>query len=117
MNNNVHENFAERVHVNQQEFFSERAYYSVARGQFGKNFPPPVLDDTNETTPLNDSKNAAGFAARANAVYCIQDLSERRASKTTESPFLRKADEESLSANVASYRIGCSGNLNEKTGT
>ena len=27
MNNNVHENFAERVHVNQQEFFSERAYY------------------------------------------------------------------------------------------
>ena len=68
-------------------------------------------------TQLNDWKNAAGFAARANAVYCIQDLSERKASKTTESPFLRKADEESLSANVASYRIGCSGNLNEKNDT
>jgi len=78
---------------------------------------PAVLGGTNGTTPLNDSKNAAGFAARANAVYCIQDLSERRASKTTESPFLRKADEASLSANVASYRIGCSGNLNEKTDT
>ena len=90
----------------------------MARRQFGKNFPSPVLDDgTNGTTPLNDSKNAAGFVARAKAVYCIQDLSERKASKTTESPFLRKADEESLSANVASYRIGCSGNLNEKTDT
>ena len=89
----------------------------MARGQFGKNFPLPVLDGTNGTTPLNDSKNAAGFAARANAVYCIRDLSERKASKTTESPFLRKADEESLSANVASHRIGCSGNLNEKTDT
>src|SRR6476620_1434136 len=55
-----------------------------------------------------------GFAARANAVYCIQDLSERKASKTTESPFLRKADEASLSANVASYRIGCKKTLNEK---
>ena len=117
MNDNVQEDCAERVHVGQQQLFSERAYYTMARGQFGKNFPPPVLDDTNGTTPLNDSKNAAGFAARANAVYCIRDLSERKASKTTESPFLRKADEASLSANVAFYRIGCSGNLNEKTVT
>jgi len=40
----------------------------VARGQFGKNFTPAVLGGTNGATPLNDSKNAAGFAARANAL-------------------------------------------------
>jgi len=68
MNDNMQEDCAERVHVDQQQLFSERAYYTVARGQFGKNFPPPVLDGTNGTTPLNDSKNAAGFAARANAL-------------------------------------------------
>jgi hypothetical protein len=90
---------------------------TVARGQFGKNFPPPVLDGTNGTTPLNDSKNAAGFAARANAVYCIQDLSERKASKTTECRSLGTWMKRSVSGDLASNRIGCSGNLNEKTGT
>ena len=54
--------------------------------------------------------------ARANALTAF-GIYQRKASKTTESPFLRKADEESLSANVASYRIGCSGNLNEKNDT
>src|SRR6266550_1089572 len=54
---------------------------------------PSVLDAKHTATLLNGWKMPQGFAARTNAAYCMQDLSERKANKTTESPFLRKVDE------------------------
>jgi hypothetical protein len=88
----------------------------VARGQFGKNFPPPVLDGTNRTTPLNDSKMrqvSLHVLTRLLHSGFIREKSEQNDGVAV----LEEADEESLSANVASYRISCSGNLNEKNDT
>ena len=86
MNENVQEDCAERVHVDQQQLFRKGLTTTVARGQFGKNFPPPVLDDTNGTTPLNDSKNAAGFAARANAFTAFRIYQRERRAKRRSRP-------------------------------
>ena len=48
---------------------------------------PAVLGGTNGTTPLNDSKNAAGFAARANAltafgIYQREKRAKRRSRRS-----------------------------------
>ena len=86
MNDNMQEDCAERVHVDQQQLFSERAYYDSGARTVWKKLCSGS-DGTNGTTPLNDSKNAAGFAAHANAltafgIYQREKRAKRRSRRS-----------------------------------
>ena len=87
MNDNVQEDCAERVHVDQQQLFSERAYYDSGARTVWKKLSSAGSDGTNGTTPLNDSKRAPGFAARANAptafgIYQREKRAKRRSRRS-----------------------------------
>ena len=61
MNDNMQEDCAERVHVDQQQLFSERAYYDSGARTVSKKLSSAGSWRHKWDDPLNDSKECGRF--------------------------------------------------------